>query len=139
MKRFLLPLLVLTVSASAIELTGDFKGPLGLQLYSLRDSFKADVPGSLDKVKAFGFSTVETAGTYGLGPEKLTAMFKEDEEACFFSSPEELVSKARWLLDNAERRQRIAAAGLQRVWADGHAVADRCRSLLQTLESGVRH
>ena len=69
----------------------------------------------------------------------LTAMFKEDEEACFFSSPEELVSKARWLLDNAERRQRIAAAGLQRVWADGHAVADRCRSLLQTLESGVTH
>lgn len=69
----------------------------------------------------------------------LTAMFKEDEEACFFSSPEELVSKARWLLDNAERRQRIAAAGMQRVWADGHAVADRCRSLLQTLESGITH
>jgi len=69
----------------------------------------------------------------------LQAMFKEDEEACFFSSPEELVSKARWLLDNADRRERIAAAGLRRVWADGHAVADRCRSLLQTLESGARH
>ena len=65
MKRFLLPLLVLTVSASAVELAGDFKGPLGLQLYSLRDAFKADVPGTLDKVKAFGFT--EDA----VGPEEV--------------------------------------------------------------------
>jgi hypothetical protein len=69
----------------------------------------------------------------------LTAMFKEDEEACFFSSPDELVSKAHWLLDNTERRERIAAAGLRRVWADGHAVADRCKNLLQTLDAGARH
>ena len=53
MNRFLLPLFLLTVSASAAELSGDFKGPLGLQLYSLRDSFKADVPGTLDKVYSF--------------------------------------------------------------------------------------
>ncbi len=77
MKRLLLPLLLLTVSASAVELAGDFKGPLGLQLYSLRDAFKADVPGTLDKVKAFGFTDVETANTYGLGAEKLLAMLKE--------------------------------------------------------------
>ncbi len=77
MKRILLPLLVLTLNASAIELSGDFKGPLGLQLYSLRESFKTDVPGTLDKVKAFGFTDVETANTYGLGAEKLLAMLKE--------------------------------------------------------------
>ena len=77
MKRFLLPLLLLTVSARAIDLTGEFKGPLGLHLYSLRDAFKADVPGTLDKVKAFGFTDVETANTYGLGAEKLLAMLKE--------------------------------------------------------------
>jgi sugar phosphate isomerase/epimerase len=45
-----------------------FKGPVGLQLYSLRDSFKNDVPGTLDKVKAMGFKYVELAGTYGLQP-----------------------------------------------------------------------
>ena len=54
MKRFFLPLFVLTASACAVELSGDFKGPLGLQLYSLRDAFKADVPGTLDKVKEIG-------------------------------------------------------------------------------------
>jgi sugar phosphate isomerase/epimerase len=77
MKRFLFPLLILTAAAHAIELSGDFKGPLGLQLYSLRDSFKTDVPGTLDKVKALGFTDVETANTYGLGAEKLKALLNE--------------------------------------------------------------
>lgn len=45
-----------------------FKGPIGLQLYSLRDSFRHDVPGTLAKVRAFGFRYVELAGTYGMQP-----------------------------------------------------------------------
>jgi sugar phosphate isomerase/epimerase len=47
-----------------------FKGPVGLQLYSLRDQFKTDVPGTLDQVKQMGIKYVETAGTYGVAPEK---------------------------------------------------------------------
>lgn len=50
-----------------------FKGPLGLQLYSLRDQFAKDVPGTLDKVREFGFKNVELAGTYGFTPEKFKA------------------------------------------------------------------
>ena len=50
-----------------------FTGPLGLQLYSLRDQFKKDVPGTLDKVKAFGFKYAELAGTYDMPPEKFRA------------------------------------------------------------------
>ena len=46
-----------------------FKGPLGLQLYSLRDQFAKDVPGTLDKVRDMGFTDVELAGTYGMSPE----------------------------------------------------------------------
>ena len=45
----------------------------GLQLYSLRDSFAKDVPGTLDKVRDFGFKQVELAGTYGMTPEKFKA------------------------------------------------------------------
>ena len=48
-----------------------FKGPIGLQLYSLREQFKKSVPGTLDEVKSFGIKYVELAGTYGLTPEKL--------------------------------------------------------------------
>lgn len=55
---------------AADQSAGTFKGTPGLQLYSLREQFKQDVPGTLDKVKALGFELVETAGTYGLGPEK---------------------------------------------------------------------
>ncbi|MBM4154161.1 MAG: sugar phosphate isomerase/epimerase [Lentisphaerae bacterium] len=55
--------------------TGDaFKGPVGLQLYSLRDSFKKDVPGTLDAVKALGFKYVELAGTYGLSAGEFRTM-----------------------------------------------------------------
>jgi sugar phosphate isomerase/epimerase len=41
-----------------------------LQLYSLRDQFKKDVPGTLDEVKNFGIKYAELAGTYDLAPEK---------------------------------------------------------------------
>src|SRR6478672_10865637 len=49
-----------------------FKGPVGLQLYSLREQFGKDVPGTLDEVKKFGIKYAELAGTYGLSPEKFT-------------------------------------------------------------------
>ena len=64
MKRLLLALLFATSAAFA----GDFTGTAGLQLYSLRDSFQKDVPGTLDKVKALGIKEVELAGTYGMTP-----------------------------------------------------------------------
>jgi sugar phosphate isomerase/epimerase len=54
-----------------------FKGPIGLQLYSLRDQFAKDVPGTLAKVRDFGFTYVELAGTYGNTPEKFKQMLAE--------------------------------------------------------------
>ena len=83
----LLPLILLLLALPALfvgqskeRLVGTgpgFKGPVGLQLYSLRDQFKKDVPGTLDQVKAFGIKYVETAGTYGVPPEKFRAMLDE--------------------------------------------------------------
>ncbi|HEX7331210.1 MAG TPA: hypothetical protein VF290_06910 [Pyrinomonadaceae bacterium] len=43
-----------------------FKGPVGIQLYSLRDQFKTEVPGTLHKVRDMGFKYVELAGTEGV-------------------------------------------------------------------------
>jgi sugar phosphate isomerase/epimerase len=73
MKRFLISLLALTVSASAIDLQGDFKGPLGLQLYSLRATFKTDPTAALDQTKALGFQYAELYSGLPLEPEKLKA------------------------------------------------------------------
>ena len=77
MKFLLLALLFLGTVARAAELSGDFKGPLGLQLYTLRESFKTNVPATLDKVKAMGFTEIEGGGDYGLGLEKFNALLRE--------------------------------------------------------------
>src|ERR1035437_7227850 len=53
------------LKAATAGIGPSFKGPLGLQLYSLREEFAKDVPGTHDKLKAFGFKNVELAGTYG--------------------------------------------------------------------------
>lgn len=50
---------------------------VGLQLYSLRDQFKKDVPQALDQVRAFGITNVELAGTYGLATEKFKQQLDE--------------------------------------------------------------
>ena len=66
-----------SIAAGASVGTGpSFKGPVGLQLYSLRDQFPKDLPGTLDEVKKFGFKYAEVAGTYGMTPEQFTAQLK---------------------------------------------------------------
>lgn len=65
---------------------------------------------------------------------ELQSLFREDKEACYFSSPEELVEKVHWLLANPVERERIANAGLQRVWAGKHDVYSRARFFLDALK-----
>jgi sugar phosphate isomerase/epimerase len=60
----------LSLRAKPVGVGPSFKGPVGLQLYSLRDQFAKDVPRTLDTVKKMGFTDVELAGTYGLSPEQ---------------------------------------------------------------------
>ncbi len=67
--------------------------------------------------------------------DDLMHLFKEDEEACFFSSPEELLCKTRWLIKNPDIRECIAQAGLRRVWADGHDVASRAKYFLSMVNT----
>ncbi len=63
--------------AAPAGIGSSFKGPIGLQLYSLREQFKKDVPGTLDKVKGFGVKYVELATTYDVPPEKFKQALKE--------------------------------------------------------------
>jgi len=42
-----------------------FRGPVGLQLYSLRETFARHVPLGLQMTRGFGFAEIELAGTYG--------------------------------------------------------------------------
>jgi sugar phosphate isomerase/epimerase len=63
-------------AASSAGIGPNFKGPIGLQLYSLRNQFAKDVPGTLDKVRGYGLKYVELAGTYNLPPEKFKELLK---------------------------------------------------------------
>jgi len=77
MKSVVFAFLAFSIMARGGELSGDFKGPLGLQLYTLRESFKTNVPATLDKVKAMGFTEIEGGGDYGLGMDKFSALLRE--------------------------------------------------------------
>lgn len=58
-----------TAGCAAPGTSTSFDAPPGLQLYSLRDTFKAQgVAAGLDRTKGFGITLVELAGTYGLPP-----------------------------------------------------------------------
>jgi spore maturation protein CgeB len=65
---------------------------------------------------------------------ELQDMFKEGEEALFFSNPEELLGKALWLREHQKDRQRIAQAGMRRVYADGHSVEDRMKEMIRIID-----
>lgn len=60
-------------SSTSAGTPASFEGPVGLQLYSLRDQFKKDVPGTLDEVKRFGIKYAELAGTCDLPVDKFKA------------------------------------------------------------------
>src|SRR3954453_20317079 len=77
MKFLIFALLALGTVVRGADLSGDFKGPLGLQLYTLRESFKTNVPGTLDKVKAMGFTEIEGGGDHGLRVKKFNALLQE--------------------------------------------------------------
>lgn len=51
---------------STLIALGQKAAPVGIQLYSFREQFAKDVPGTMAKVKQMGFREAEIAGTYGL-------------------------------------------------------------------------
>ncbi len=55
-----------------------FRGPIGLQLYSLRANFTRNVPATLETVKKMGFKEVELAGTYNLSPGKFRELLDQN-------------------------------------------------------------
>jgi hypothetical protein len=60
--------------------------------------------------------------------------FEESREADFFSSPEELVDKAKYYLSHETVRERVALAGYNRSVSSGYSYTDRVAKVLDELQ-----
>lgn len=63
--------------------------------------------------------------------DDMNSMFKADEEAVYFSTKEEFITKIKYYLENEQERKRIAENGYERLMKDGHEVQDRVRQILE--------
>ena len=71
--------LAMTSPAAAIaDHHGKKVGELGLQLYSLRNQFKEDVPGTLKIIHDWGITKIEGGGTYGLPMEEFQQLLTKN-------------------------------------------------------------
>ncbi len=52
--------------------------PIGVELYTVRDLMKTDVPGTLAKIAAIGYKEVEFAGYFDHSPKDLRAILDKD-------------------------------------------------------------
>lgn len=67
----LIPLLCLALTAGAAPLLDQ---PAGVVSYTFRNELKADMPGTLDRVKAFGITDVEFSNLFGRTPAEVRAL-----------------------------------------------------------------
>ncbi|HTL09160.1 MAG TPA: sugar phosphate isomerase/epimerase [Chitinophagaceae bacterium] len=52
---------------------------IGLQLYTFRNQFKQDVPGTLEKINAMGIRLIEGGGTYGLSMDAFKQLLAKNK------------------------------------------------------------
>ena len=71
-RKLIFILLPLFIAISA------FGQEIGLQLYSLRNQFKTEVPGTLALIKKWGIKEIEGGGTYGMETEAFKSLLKKN-------------------------------------------------------------
>ncbi|MEP7279009.1 MAG: sugar phosphate isomerase/epimerase [Bacteroidota bacterium] len=74
MKHFLVSTLFLCILSAAFSQT-----TIGLQLYSFRNEFKTDVPGTLQKINEMGVRQIEGGGTYGLSLDAFKKLLAKNQ------------------------------------------------------------
>lgn len=63
----------------------------------------------------------------------LSDLFEVGKEAVAYENPQDCAQKIKWLLENEEEREKIAAAGRQRT-LQSHTVNDRTRRIIEIIE-----
>ena len=84
--------------ADAPEIKSGLNGPVGLQLYSLREYGPKDLAGTLAKVRAMGFRDVESAGLWNHTFYRRTLLVPPSIE--FLDDHELIAETVHWLATN---------------------------------------
>jgi sugar phosphate isomerase/epimerase len=66
-----------SAGATSAAATAAAVGPLGLQLYTVRDAMEKDMPGTLARVAQLGYKEVEFAGYYGRTPAQVRELLQQ--------------------------------------------------------------
>jgi sugar phosphate isomerase/epimerase len=103
---------------------------VGLQLYTVRDLMKADLPGTLAKVAAIGYKEVEFAGYFGRTPAQIRELLRRDG----LTSPS--THLAFESLDTNWQKQLDDAKAVGHHWATIAYIAEEKR---KTLDDWKRH
>jgi spore maturation protein CgeB len=80
---------------------------------------------------------IPACGTFMLSQrtDTMRSLYAEDKEAVYFSSPDELVDKARYYLKHDAQRKRIAEAGRARCIKSGYDIFSRMNEWLKKLNT----
>ncbi len=103
---------------------------VGLQLYTVRDLMKADLPGTLAKVAAIGYKEVEFAGYFGRTPAQIRDLLRRDG----LTSPSTHLPFES--LDTTWQKQLDDAKAVGHHWATIAYIAEEKR---KTLDDWKRH
>jgi sugar phosphate isomerase/epimerase len=81
-----------------------FSQEIGLQLYSLRNEFKTDVPGTLAKIKDWKIRQIEGGGTYGLSVDEYKTLLTQNnlQMVSYGAGFEELAENPQAVADKAK-------------------------------------
>lgn len=82
---------------------------------------------------------IPACGAFMLHERNVEALryFNEDEEAAFFATPDELVERISFYLQNPERRAAVAKNGRQRCLKSDYSIDDRMRTITQWFDSHI--
>jgi len=77
---------------------------VGLQLYSLRNQFKTDVPGTLEIIKDWGITKIEGGGTYGYSMDTFQDLLRKNnlDVVSVGAGFEDLENNPQNVIDNAK-------------------------------------
>jgi len=78
----LICLLLVALAATAQSKEPFFPGRTGVVSYTFRESFKQDVPGTLDKIKGLGISNIEFSNLFGKTAAELRALLDARGMVC---------------------------------------------------------